>query len=70
MNNFFISLILSAVISVVALFTHSKEPHFNQSTYTLKIFAISFITIFGGLTLLLKQTDSSIPEIEIGEADF
>jgi hypothetical protein len=69
MNNIVISLILSAVISAVALFTHPKDNNFNQGSYTLRIFAISFITIFAGLSIL-KSSDGSYPEIEVGEADF
>ena len=71
MNNLFIALILSSVIAVASLLLVGKkdENNFNQSTYLLKIFGISFLTIFGGLTFLIKN-DSCIPEIEIGEANF
>jgi uncharacterized membrane protein YbhN (UPF0104 family) len=71
MNNLFVALILASVISVLSLFLVGKKDNnnFNQSTYLLKIFGISFLTIFVGLMFLIKG-DSNIPEIEIGEADF
>jgi glycerol uptake facilitator-like aquaporin len=70
MNNFFISLILSAIIAAVALFTNKSENNADQGTYTMKIYVISFITIFGGLSLLKNSSGDIYPEIEIGEADF
>jgi hypothetical protein len=70
MNNFFISLILSAIIAAVALFTNKNDKNTNQGNYALKIYGISFITIFGGLYFLKSSGEVNYPEIEIGEADF
>jgi heme O synthase-like polyprenyltransferase len=68
MSPFFVALILSAIITVVSLvvFRVKKE---NQSSFALKMFAISVVTIFGGL-YFLQANKSGYPEIETGNADF
>jgi len=68
MNIFFISLILSSVITVLSLFIiYQKDGRESQSTHALKTFVISFVTTFIGLYLTINKQDL---EIEIGEADF
>ena len=66
---FFISLILSSIIAVLALFvTYTKQNRDSQGIYGIKVFTISFITIIVGLYFLM--TPKQDLEIDIGEANF
>ena len=68
MSPFFIALIISSVITVVTLVVYKvKKEH--QSSFALKMFAISFVSIFCGL-YFLQPNKPSYPEIETGDADF
>lgn len=68
MNFFFISLILSAIITVSTLFM-ATDKRIDQGKFALKIFLISFITNAIGLYFLIEGPNTC-PDIEIGEIDF
>jgi hypothetical protein len=71
MNKFIVSVVLSAIIALVSLFVAppSKNEGTSQGSHFLKIFGISVVTIFAGLSYFISN-DVNYPEIEIGEADF
>lgn len=67
MSPFFIALIITSVITVVSLIVFRVRKE-QQSSFALKLFAISFVSVFGGLYFL--QSKQGYPEIETGDADF
>ena len=57
------------MIMLVSFFVLCPKKE-NQGQFALKIFTISFITIFGGNYFLINKANDNFPEIEIGEANF
>lgn len=69
MNNLYMSLIMAAGITFLAVVTRPKDPNTTPSSYGFKIYAISFIVCFLSLTYL--GSDQCIKQvIETGDADF
>jgi anaerobic C4-dicarboxylate transporter len=69
MNNIYISLIIAAGITVLAVLTKPRETKNNHIGYGLKIYIISFLVSFVSLTYLL--TESNVKQIiETGEPEF
>ena len=69
MNNIYISLIIAAGITVLAVLTKPKDPDTSHAAYGLKIYMISVIISYLSLSYLLSE--SCIKQIiETGEADF
>lgn len=68
MNNLYISIIIAAGITFLAIITKSKDET-KIAYYALKMYAISFIITYVALTYLL--TDNCVKQIiETGDADF
>lgn len=69
MDGWLLSIILSIIITVLAILVESKESTKEKISYGIRIFIISFVTIYCGWVFL--GPDSTIKhEIEIGEAPF
>lgn len=69
MEGWLLSIILSIIITILAIAIESKNSTREKILYGIKIFVISFITIYCGWVFL--GPESTIKhEIEIGEAPF
>jgi len=70
MSSWIFTLVLSSIITVLALLVEANEKRENKYIYAAKIFLISYVTIYLGLIFGLNLDNSNCPEIEIGDAPF
>jgi hypothetical protein len=69
MSGWILSLILSSIITILAVIVESNEHKKDKTSYGIKIFIISFLVIYFGWMFL--GPDSEVRhEIETGEAPF
>lgn len=69
MSGWMLSLILAAVISFLATIAESNDPKKDKASYAIKIFVISFLTIYFGWAFLSQDCDVT-QEINTGEPPF
>ncbi len=68
MNSVVFALTLTVIITVVLLSLKHKDNTENNTNYGIKIFIVSFVTIFIGYIYMLG--DKTVQEIDIGEPPF
>lgn len=73
MSNWLIALIMSGVIAFLMVITESNENNKNagqnKMTYAIKVFVISWLTIYCCLTFFGTECEVK-PDIEVGEPPF
>lgn len=69
MNGWMLSLILAAVITALAVLTESNDPNKDKVSYAIKIYVISFLTIYFGWMFLSQDGDVK-HEFNTGEPPF
>jgi hypothetical protein len=69
MSGWMLSLVLAGVITLLATIAESNDPKRDKVTFAVKIYVISFLTIYFGWAFLAQECNIT-HEISTGEPPF